>query len=179
VGPHSWAKLNKGKRAGIAWVRRAEGELETLLRSSTWQMSLIVCSFFFFKIWGWEPPHALLPSQALAGSQEDGEGMQTAARWMQWAAKPVASPEQRGWASGRGLPVTCSADSPRPVVTGKGPKPLSFWKSSRLGPTYSTQLWCLLPKRNENLLSGYPTWIPSALHLARSHLFEPGSWASF
>lgn len=65
-------------------------------------------------------------------------GMQTVARWMQQAAKLVASSEQRGWASGRELPETCTAVSLR--LLEKGPNRSPFWKNSKLEPIYSAQL---------------------------------------
>lgn len=65
-------------------------------------------------------------------------GMRTAARWMQRTAKPVASSEQRGWASGRELPVARAAVSPR--LLEECPSHSPFWKNSKLEPIYSTQL---------------------------------------
>ena len=82
-----------------------------------------------------------LPTSIMGLGRESGRdsvGMQTAARWMQQAAKLVASSERQGWASGRELPATCTAVSLRSLE--KGPNRSPFWKNSKLEPIYSTQL---------------------------------------
>lgn len=93
------------------------------------------------------------------GVRERQRGMQTAARWMQQAAKLVATSEQRGWASGRELPATCTAVFLR--LLEKGPDPSPFWKNSKLEPIYSMQLSCLLPQWCKNLLSWSPVPMPA------------------
>lgn len=71
-------------------------------------------------------------------SGRDRAGLQTAARWMQRAAKQVASSKQQGWASGRELPAICTAVSLR--LLEKGPNRSPFWKNSKLEPIYPTRL---------------------------------------
>lgn len=71
-------------------------------------------------------------------SGRGSEGMHAAARWMQQTAKLVASSEERGWASGRELPVTRTAVSLR--LLDECPNHSPFWKNSKLEPIYSMQL---------------------------------------
>lgn len=78
-----------------------------------------------------------LPESTAGLGRESGRGsvgMRTAARWMQQAAKLVASSEQRGWASGRELPVTCTAVSLR--LLEKGPNCTPFWKEEQQARTH-------------------------------------------
>lgn len=90
--------------------------------------------------WGTERDRSLPASTTGFGGESgrDSVGMQTAARWMQQAAKLVASSERRGWASGRELPATRAAVSLR--LLEKGPNRSPFWKNSKLEPIDSTQL---------------------------------------
>lgn len=114
------------------------------------------------------------PLPALAGSQAETPGMQTAVRWMQQAAKPVAGSEQRGRASGSGLPATRTAAPLR--LLEKGPHRSCLWKNSELEAAFPWQLQCSVVQPRRAQPSPAPGPLPPRLRLCSipscQHLLE-------
>lgn len=104
------------------------------------------------------------PLPALAGSQAETPGMQTAVRWMPQAAKPVAGSEQRGRASGSGLPATRTAAPLR--LLEKGPHRSCLWKNSELEAAFPWQLQrsVVQPRRAQPSPGAAPASAAALLH---------------